>query len=254
MKQFYDNQDDDMRSRMSDHEFDMVPGAWDKMEHKLNKLEVPSMSKNLVPWLSLGAMMLGVSGLMFYYWYQMPYGKNDLVLEKENIELKGAELAEKKIVSSESNTVKLESEAKAGTAVNTISGKLPENDLTKNRDVKNRIIDPAIISQSIKSDRPIIASLPQKLDPLAMQHNENIFSENNYPIENKPDNNFTAVEDVETSYLTNVEQLENIQNLSVLKIDNKPTLLLAKMVDTPLLVVKTPPYRFSIKSILLEFF
>jgi hypothetical protein len=240
MKQFYDNQDDDMRSRMSDHEFDMVPGAWDKMEHKLNKLELPSMSKNLVPWLSLSAMMLGVSGLMFYYWYQMPYGKNDIILQKENIELKGAELAEKKIVSSESNTVKLESVAKAGTAVNTNSGKLPENDLTKNRDVKNRIIDPAIISQSIKSDRPIIASLPQKLDPLAMQYNENIFSENNYPVEKKTDNNFTAVEDVETAYLTNVEHLENIQNISVLKIENKATLPLAKRVDTPLLVLKTP--------------
>jgi hypothetical protein len=61
----------------------MPNGAWENMENKLNRLEVPNMSKSLAPWLSLGAMCIGIAGLLYYYQLQMPYGKLEEIVQTE---------------------------------------------------------------------------------------------------------------------------------------------------------------------------
>jgi hypothetical protein len=249
MKQFYDNQDDEMRSRLSGHEFNAVPGSWDKMEQKLDKLEVPSMSKSMVPWLSLGTMLVGVTALMFYYRLQMPFGKTEPILVEENKDLKGEKIADRLNNLSASSTLRIESTPKNNTVENTISEQKSKDKLTKGNDVKNRIIEPAIISQSIKSDKQLISNLPQKLDPLAMQRGANIISDDDSFGEKQSDKHFNDVEDVVTTDLLTVDHSANILPIiSIVKIENKAFLSLDKLADTPLLVLKTP-HSIAVKKL-----
>lgn len=87
MKHFYEHQDDDMRSKLTEHEFGQLPGAWEDMEKRLNKFSSHSGAGNASwsAWFVIGAMLVATTvGILFYQW-QSPFGKtNTPVLANEN--------------------------------------------------------------------------------------------------------------------------------------------------------------------------
>jgi hypothetical protein len=100
MNNLYDNNDENMRSKLNNHEFDLQPGAWDDMQKKLDKLEVPSSSRTLAPWLSLSAMIISVVAILYYYQNEMPYGKADKITETNK------KTNEPKLITEQKSTIK----------------------------------------------------------------------------------------------------------------------------------------------------
>lgn len=242
MKHFYDNQDDDMRSKLNGHEFDMPNGAWENMENKLNRLEVPNMSKSLAPWLSLGAMCIGIAGLLYYYQLQMPYGKMEKIVQKTEhaIDHKGngklespEELAS---VNSDNNEKTYASDiiVEETSLVNSNGG---------SKAAQNRIIEPAIHTQSIKSERLNLSELPEKLEPIAFRPVDEYHSKGNFFVDKSEHKSVSGTEIyVERSLENDVKFAEKPQMFNVLILENKSVLPLNKMIDTPLLVLKTPHF------------
>lgn len=78
MKQFYDNQDENMRNKLTEHEFGMIPGAWDNMEKRLDKLEGATLSGGSSgTWIIVSALIVASTAAMLYYQILMPSGKNN---------------------------------------------------------------------------------------------------------------------------------------------------------------------------------
>ncbi len=74
MKHLYNEQDDNMRSKLTEHEFGMVPGAWEDMESRLNQVGTGSAvgSASWSAWFIIGAMVVATSiGILSYQW-QLP--------------------------------------------------------------------------------------------------------------------------------------------------------------------------------------
>lgn len=85
MKHFYEHQDDSMRSKLTEHEFDMPQGAWENMTERLDALNQPSEAEaaSWSAWFIIGAMLIATTvGLVVYQW-QSPFGKTELMAEVE---------------------------------------------------------------------------------------------------------------------------------------------------------------------------
>jgi hypothetical protein len=239
MKHFYDNQDDDMRSKLNGHEFDMPNGAWENMENKLNRLEVPNMSKSLAPWLSLGAMCIGIAGLLYYYQLQMPYGKLEEIVQTEE-----QHTDHKENVTSESpKDVNSDKNEKTYASDIIVEEASPVNSNGSSKAAQNRIIEPAIHTQSIKSERLNLSELPEKLEPITFRPVNEYHSNGNFFVDKSEHKSVSGTEIyVGRSPETDVKFAEKPQMFNVLMLENKPVLPLHKMIDTPLLVLKTPHF------------
>lgn len=243
MKEFYDNQDDEMRSKFNKHEFNIPNGAWENMEKKLDRLEVPSITKNLAPWLSLGAMCVSIAVLLYYYQLQMPFGKTAEIAKTENNTLLNKTLKKTELVIRESksestsplkkNKLLATSDRKDPIIANTDSG---------SKSAQNRIIEPAILSQSLKSERANLSSLPKKLEPTAFNSDLTYNYNSNFITDIKSNNNFTSDNKIteEESQQTVLAIAEHQQNFTVLILEKKPVISINRMIDTPLLALKTP--------------
>jgi hypothetical protein len=78
MNQFYDNQEENMRNKLTEHEFGMIPGAWEDMEKRLDKLEGAAVSGgSMGTWVLVSALVVATTAAMLYYQLLMPYGKNN---------------------------------------------------------------------------------------------------------------------------------------------------------------------------------
>ena len=97
MNKFYDNQEENMSSKLSEHEFGMIPGAWEDMEKRLDKIAGPSVvSSNWSSWIIIGVILIVTTVGFVIYQSEMPFGKSENILpivEKEdknnNFQLKG---------------------------------------------------------------------------------------------------------------------------------------------------------------------
>lgn len=70
----YNENDDNMRSKLTEHDFGMVPGAWEDMESRLNQVGTGSAvgSASWSAWFIIGAMVVATSiGILSYQW-QLP--------------------------------------------------------------------------------------------------------------------------------------------------------------------------------------
>jgi hypothetical protein len=88
MKHFYEHQDDSMRSKLTEHEFEMPQGAWENMAERLDALNQPSEveTASWSAWFIIGAMLIATTvGLVVYQW-QMPFGKNQAIAEESTLE------------------------------------------------------------------------------------------------------------------------------------------------------------------------
>lgn len=124
MKHFYEHQDDSMRSKLTEHEFDMPQGAWENMTERLDALNQPSEAEaaSWSAWFIIGAMLIATTvGLVVYQW-QTPFGKTELMAEVEQD-------AKEEFANQEKNENKAEAVKKVETAV--VLPTTTENSATK---------------------------------------------------------------------------------------------------------------------------
>jgi hypothetical protein len=243
MKHFYDNQDDDMRSKFNKHEFDIPNGAWENMEKKLDRLEVPSMTKNLAPWLSLGTMCIGIAALLYYYQLQMPFGKTAEIVKTEQSILKNKVLSESEFPINESKSADIvaDKKDKVPTSSENIKSNIAKS-ANGTKTSQSRIIEPANLSQSIKSERANLTTPPKKLEPTAF-NTDNTYNSNNTFIADRNSSNVINSDNKAISDEQLPTVLKNValaQNLSLLNIERKTIQSLKSNIDTPLLALKTP--------------
>ena len=244
MKHFYDNQDDDMRSKLNGHEFDVPNGAWENMESKLNRLEVPNMSRSLAPWLSLGAMCIGIAGLLYWYQLQMPYGKSEQIVKTEEKSIEPKDNLKSELAGGLTNSISVENNTTVKSS-NVVENETIVTNSTGNlKSSQSRIIEPALISQSLKSERANLSELPKKLDPIAFSSVDEYNTNGKFIIDNKTQNEFTGSTEtfVDRSTETELKYANSSKVYTVLILENKPWLPLDKMIDTPLLSLKTPDF------------
>jgi hypothetical protein len=244
MKHLYDNQDDDMRSKLNGHEFDLPNGAWKGMENKLNRLEVPNMSKSLAPWLSLGVMCIGIAGLLYYYQLQMPYGKLEKVVQTEAKNTDHKESGKSEL---QKEVVERNSDNSRKTTISEIyvdDASIVTNSNGSSKAAQNRIIEPAVHTHSIKSERVNLSELPKKLDPIAYSPTYDYNSNGNFIVDLKSKNESVSSKAFhnEKSPESDAKFAEKPLITNVLILENKPVLQINKMIDTPLLVLKTPHF------------
>ena len=234
-----------MRSKLNNHEFDLQPGAWDDMQKKLDKLEVPSSSRTLAPWLSLSAMIISVVAILYYYQNEMPYGKADKISETIKKTNEPKQITEQKSTIKKSNT----SIVSADNSVNSDTKNEEKTTLTRrSASTHNRIIEAATFSQSIKADKPILTSLPQKFNPIPF--NSDVISNNSSKIiENRFDNNKSSFDNSinPENFELNTRSINSADHL-IIALEGKKAAPLKTMVDTPILALKTP-HSIPVKKI-----
>ncbi len=76
MKEFYDNHDKNLGSKITEHEFDIIPGAWDDMEKKLDSINKHYLISNLYGTWAIIALLFTITAVCIYYYQSsMPFGK-----------------------------------------------------------------------------------------------------------------------------------------------------------------------------------
>ena len=75
MKQFYEQDDDFIRSQLEGHQFEMPPAAWEDMDKRLDQIQLTGAKGSSVwsNWLVMGAFVLASGAGVLAYQYCLPF-------------------------------------------------------------------------------------------------------------------------------------------------------------------------------------
>ncbi|WBM75378.1 hypothetical protein [Saprospira grandis] len=94
MKQFYEQDDDFIRSQLEGHQFEMPPAAWEDMDKRLDQIQLTGAkgSSAWSNWLVMGAFVLASGAGVLAYQYCLPFlGMQKKMAQKEALLEKAAE-------------------------------------------------------------------------------------------------------------------------------------------------------------------
>ncbi|EJF54037.1 hypothetical protein SapgrDRAFT_2371 [Saprospira grandis DSM 2844] len=94
MKQFYEQDDDFIRSQLEGHQFEMPPAAWEDMDKRLDQIQLTGAKGNSAwsNWLVMGAFVLASGAGVLAYQYCLPFlGMPQKMAQKEALLEKAAE-------------------------------------------------------------------------------------------------------------------------------------------------------------------
>ena len=246
MKHFYDHHNDDLRSKLNDHEFGKLPGAWDDMEKRLDQFSSHSgsASASWSAWFVIGAMMVATTVGIFFYQWQSPFGKTTNTSFADNHATDPMQTTFNLPIIKEPTIAKVETNettvhSKAHQAAHNPQPQSPTlNDVHALKPAasnKNTAIVPAVATvlanneenhQEVQTEEPGLAPNPD-MDPDGQRPENN----NNFPVYTRKTEVVHAFSESTLKWKNNKMPVISAQSVEQRR---------SSLIDTPLIVLQTP--------------
>ncbi len=253
MKHLYENHDDEMRSKLTEHEFHILPGAWEDMETRLDKFSAEGAATPVTwsAWFIIGAMVLATGlGMLMYQWQNGEMIAEELQEETQSTttsQTSAADNKNKKDLVATSNTQSNAATTNSQTA--TSGSTLPEKEPAANYNTVSTTQKPP--------SRPLaLGKAEQETSPLQEpsiapeQEEENIGQQRQDAQNNAQQQVYTRRTEVTHVFSESTLKWRN-QTLPNVRASKAQATSFSGFVDTPLIVLSTPFH--STASNALEF-